>query len=211
MSSCSCVSTVVTGQSIPVCPNCTETADTLSLTPVTGQPTNGSVILQLSNAINGSLLYKSKFSEENVFNDKTIEPFIYFSNQKIDELGVKQNMDLSDFSNRISLFASQYISNESLTTFINDLTQKLLSGSISLNEYNSKLEIGTKQIMEKTYGNDFKNRFNKAYKLLESLGFKNVFPNKPPLIGGCAGTRYGCCPNSTTSKIDQQGSNCSSH
>lgn len=31
-------------------------------------------------------------------------------------------------------------------------------------------------------------------------------PLKP--IGGCAGTRYGCCPNNQTPKIDTQGSNC---
>ena len=31
-------------------------------------------------------------------------------------------------------------------------------------------------------------------------------PQKP--IGGCAGTRYGCCPNNTTPKINEQGSNC---
>ena len=28
------------------------------------------------------------------------------------------------------------------------------------------------------------------------------------LIGGCAGTQFGCCPDGTTSKADQQGSNC---
>jgi hypothetical protein len=36
-------------------------------------------------------------------------------------------------------------------------------------------------------------------------------PYVPPpqkSIGGCAGTRYGCCPNNTTSKINEQGSNC---
>jgi len=27
-------------------------------------------------------------------------------------------------------------------------------------------------------------------------------------IGGCAGTRYGCCPNNITAKIDEIGSNC---
>ena len=30
----------------------------------------------------------------------------------------------------------------------------------------------------------------------------------PPPPGGCAGTRYGCCPNRTTPKFNQQGSNC---
>lgn len=28
------------------------------------------------------------------------------------------------------------------------------------------------------------------------------------LIGGCAGTRYGCCPNNITSKQNAYGSNC---
>ena len=27
-------------------------------------------------------------------------------------------------------------------------------------------------------------------------------------IGGCAGTRYGCCPNGITAKIDANGTNC---
>ena len=33
-------------------------------------------------------------------------------------------------------------------------------------------------------------------------------PTPPKPIGGCAGTRYGCCPNNKTTKIDSQGSNC---
>ena len=35
----------------------------------------------------------------------------------------------------------------------------------------------------------------------------NQIPGPKP-IGGCAGTRYGCCPNNNTPKINQQGSNC---
>jgi hypothetical protein len=31
---------------------------------------------------------------------------------------------------------------------------------------------------------------------------------QPQPIGGCAGTRYGCCPNNYTPKINEQGSNC---
>jgi len=31
---------------------------------------------------------------------------------------------------------------------------------------------------------------------------------KPHPVGGCAGTRYGCCPNNITAKIDEFGSNC---
>jgi hypothetical protein len=31
-------------------------------------------------------------------------------------------------------------------------------------------------------------------------------PKKP--IGGCAGTRYGCCPNGSTPKANYLGSNC---
>lgn len=33
-------------------------------------------------------------------------------------------------------------------------------------------------------------------------------PYIPKPIGGCAGTRYGCCPNNYTPKINEQGSNC---
>lgn len=33
-------------------------------------------------------------------------------------------------------------------------------------------------------------------------------PAPPKPIGGCAGTRYGCCPNNQTPKVNQQGSNC---
>jgi hypothetical protein len=33
-------------------------------------------------------------------------------------------------------------------------------------------------------------------------------PRPPKPIGGCAGTRYGCCPNNFTPKINPQGSNC---
>ena len=33
-------------------------------------------------------------------------------------------------------------------------------------------------------------------------------PLPPKPIGGCAGTRYGCCPNNQTPKINPQGSNC---
>lgn len=33
-------------------------------------------------------------------------------------------------------------------------------------------------------------------------------PTPPTPIGGCAGTRYGCCPNNVTPKIDTIGSNC---
>ena len=31
---------------------------------------------------------------------------------------------------------------------------------------------------------------------------------KPVELGGCKGTQYGCCPDGTTSKIDESGSNC---
>ena len=33
-------------------------------------------------------------------------------------------------------------------------------------------------------------------------------PSPRPVIGGCAGTRYGCCPDGQTSKINTDGSNC---
>ena len=48
-------------------------------------------------------------------------------------------------------------------------------------------------------------------------GYPNVPPPPPPPgpnpyvpkpIGGCAGTKYGCCPNNYTPKINEQGSNC---
>lgn len=31
---------------------------------------------------------------------------------------------------------------------------------------------------------------------------------EPPLIGGCAGTEFGCCPDGKTTKNDPEGSNC---
>lgn len=36
------------------------------------------------------------------------------------------------------------------------------------------------------------------------------YPSKPPIppVGGCAGTRYGCCSDGKTSKKDMFGSNC---
>ena len=33
-------------------------------------------------------------------------------------------------------------------------------------------------------------------------------PSHSTLIGGCAGTRYGCCPNGTTARINPAGTNC---
>jgi hypothetical protein len=30
-------------------------------------------------------------------------------------------------------------------------------------------------------------------------------------IGGCSGTRYGCCPNSNVSKVNHNGTNCHNH
>jgi len=33
----------------------------------------------------------------------------------------------------------------------------------------------------------------------------------PPIIGGCAGTRYGCCTDGITPKSDENGSNCSKY
>jgi hypothetical protein len=33
-------------------------------------------------------------------------------------------------------------------------------------------------------------------------------PTPPKPIGGCSGTRYGCCPNGNTPKFNDQGSNC---
>lgn len=36
-------------------------------------------------------------------------------------------------------------------------------------------------------------------------------PNPPKPIGGCAGSRYGCCANNQTPKMDALGSNCPLH
>ena len=34
-------------------------------------------------------------------------------------------------------------------------------------------------------------------------------PNQPvKVVGGCAGTQYGCCPNGVTAKANYAGSNC---
>jgi hypothetical protein len=33
-------------------------------------------------------------------------------------------------------------------------------------------------------------------------------PHNPPSYGGCAGTRYGCCPDGNTPKMNMMGSNC---
>ena len=33
-------------------------------------------------------------------------------------------------------------------------------------------------------------------------------PIPPKPIGGCSGTRFGCCPNNITPKMNQQGTNC---
>jgi hypothetical protein len=37
---------------------------------------------------------------------------------------------------------------------------------------------------------------------------KPIAQNQMGPIGGCSGTRYGCCPNNQTPKFDIQGSNC---
>jgi hypothetical protein len=33
-------------------------------------------------------------------------------------------------------------------------------------------------------------------------------PKRKPVIGGCEGTRYGCCPYSEIPKLNEIGSNC---
>ncbi len=35
-----------------------------------------------------------------------------------------------------------------------------------------------------------------------------VVPSPSPPVGGCAGTRYGCCPDGTTAKMNAYGTNC---
>ena len=34
------------------------------------------------------------------------------------------------------------------------------------------------------------------------------YPVAVPVVGGCAGTRYGCCPDGTTAKSNYYGTNC---
>ena len=34
-------------------------------------------------------------------------------------------------------------------------------------------------------------------------------PYPQPVVGGCAGTRYGCCPDNVDAKHDNIGTNCS--
>ena len=33
-------------------------------------------------------------------------------------------------------------------------------------------------------------------------------PQPQPLVGGCSGTEYGCCPDGRTARINAFGSNC---
>jgi hypothetical protein len=43
-----------------------------------------------------------------------------------------------------------------------------------------------------------------------SEGFLTAPPQQQNLLGGCAGTRYGCCPDGVKAKRDSMGSNCQS-
>ena len=43
---------------------------------------------------------------------------------------------------------------------------------------------------------------------LPNIVVKPVFPHMKPRIGGCAGTRFGCCPNGRTPRANPWGSNC---
>ena len=36
-------------------------------------------------------------------------------------------------------------------------------------------------------------------------------PQTKPNVGGCEGTRYGCCPYSEIPKLNEMGSNCQYH
>ena len=40
--------------------------------------------------------------------------------------------------------------------------------------------------------------------------FPVIRPNRPShkIIGGCAGTRWGCCPDGKTARTDKHGKNC---
>ncbi len=35
-----------------------------------------------------------------------------------------------------------------------------------------------------------------------------IIPKRVHIVGGCKGTRYGCCPNGITPRADVNGSNC---
>uniref|UniRef100_A0A6C0B0I9 Uncharacterized protein n=1 Tax=viral metagenome TaxID=1070528 RepID=A0A6C0B0I9_9ZZZZ len=35
-----------------------------------------------------------------------------------------------------------------------------------------------------------------------------VTPVYKPMVGGCAGTQFGCCPNSSDPKVNAAGTNC---
>ena len=43
---------------------------------------------------------------------------------------------------------------------------------------------------------------------LPNVVVKPVFHHMKPRIGGCAGTRFGCCPNGRTPRANPWGSNC---
>lgn len=43
---------------------------------------------------------------------------------------------------------------------------------------------------------------------LPNIVVKPVLPHMKPRIGGCAGTRFGCCPNGRTPRANPWGSNC---
>ena len=44
--------------------------------------------------------------------------------------------------------------------------------------------------------------------ILNNITIVPVPSPSPSPVGGCAGTRYGCCPNSTIPKFNHQGTNC---
>jgi hypothetical protein len=49
-----------------------------------------------------------------------------------------------------------------------------------------------------------------VYVIIKFFKFYKFLKNQPnqPLIGGCKGTRYGCCPMSNIAKHDPSGTNC---
>jgi hypothetical protein len=47
-----------------------------------------------------------------------------------------------------------------------------------------------------------------AYIVYENIGKKRHHHKKVVVIGGCKGTRYGCCSDGMTPKLDPFGSNC---
>jgi hypothetical protein len=80
---------------------------------------------------------------------------------------------------------------------IKELTNEAYEKNYNLGE----LEVLFKETQE------YKDLLNKQYKKLEEKDKQDKSENSN-ILGGCSGTRFGCCPDNKTSKIDNDGSNC---